>query len=882
MAQTIHLCAVNIVQAGIPDGQGGGAEEARMWESFDADADCFTFGTRQGPEALAARAEHHWERELRDFELSEDWARESAEDDWLAEILGDIKLNDGQNEGPVFENMSADTSSSNRQWAPYDSRTMFLLDLLGNLPRLPVSDSLMRVFLWILKETEPDGPVSEIWHGLKWRQEMDPDALSPMWDAGSGRHYYVNELAELHDGQLVIPIRWFIRHSQVHADAFLVIVNAEGIASVRDSEEIIVAANDLSKNFLELDDRLSAAWDEHAQSWGYGKKMPNPLCNIAQGDPLYTSYIDYFGDDVSGNRSKFWNKHWNAYITHRNLPRKMLQQEFHMHFILTSPHASITEQFGKFKEAVESTHTKPVQVRNGLNGQTVRFRVYVNAEPSDNPMQSETSAHIGGGGNLFCHKCDTGGTDKHKESDCGFESLFNPGTPCTKDDIVLALKQQVNTACHGVAQHVKDLQTKTGVKDAYTQHWIDNTLERARSMKKSSPSRLKESIQEELTQWVSDNWSTILTPFYTMPGFDLTKDMPIKILHTILLGLATDVNGLSIPAIRAGYILQYANSLIGRQLKTIAQTIVFHVRDLVLPLYFQLWVAVGELSALLWHSEIHNMDKYLDDLDIAIANVLDLFAEIDPSKIVQKIKIHLQTHDRYDILQFGPLVGLSTEVFESSNAVFWYCLIHSNHRAPSRDIALQLAAQESLKHCITGGYWPTDSADSPNAWTNAGLGIRDYLTNQPILQRLLGWTSHTAQIPGSALSVPLKRGQKTRPTCSLSQTKAASAGNIGSFSDSRSSQWAEGRSFVSQSKEVCTNGTWVFARSPSDNNQSVIGRVAEILIEAENSTRTLIVLEQFKVAVMRHETFKMPYLVSSFGESYLILAAKVRGYNIIQ
>ncbi|EKM49013.1 uncharacterized protein PHACADRAFT_33657 [Phanerochaete carnosa HHB-10118-sp] len=88
--QTIHLRAVNIVQAGIPDGQGGGAEEARMWESFDADADRFTFGAGQGPEALAARAEHHWERELRDFELSEDWARESAEDDWLAEILGDI------------------------------------------------------------------------------------------------------------------------------------------------------------------------------------------------------------------------------------------------------------------------------------------------------------------------------------------------------------------------------------------------------------------------------------------------------------------------------------------------------------------------------------------------------------------------------------------------------------------------------------------------------------------------------------------------------------------------------------------------------------------------------------------------------------------------
>ncbi|KAJ7798304.1 hypothetical protein B0H14DRAFT_2618003 [Mycena olivaceomarginata] len=224
-------------------------------------------------------------------------------------------------------------------------------------------------------------------------------------------------------------------------------------------------------------------------------------------------------------------------------PENFFSREYHVHFISISPNATAAEQYHEFKGAVEHTHTKPIQVRDGT-GNTTRFCIYVNSDPSDNPMASEICAHIGGQGNYPCRKCRVGGTKRDKSSDEGYHALFAAGPPLTQEWVLSQLETQVKLAC-----------SDTGVKDSYTQFWINDLLERFQTMKKNNPQKPVHNIENELVQWTSDNRDKIYSPFFMTKGIffkpehgiavaqtynlglDPTKDTPIELLHTILLGI---------------------------------------------------------------------------------------------------------------------------------------------------------------------------------------------------------------------------------------------------------------------------------------------------------------------------------------------------------
>lgn len=101
---------------------------------------------------------------------------------------------------------------------------------------------------------------------------------------------------------------------------------------------------------------------------------------------------------------------------------------------------------------------------------------------------------------------------------------------------------------------------------------------------------------------------------------------------------------------------------------------------------------------------------------------------------------------------------MATEVFECYNVIFRYCSILSNHLAPSRDIAHQLAEQESMKHLLSGGWWSVKGASGQ--WSSSGSSVRHFISKDKVLQALIGWESNDTLLAAgeeALLVLPLSR-----------------------------------------------------------------------------------------------------------------------------
>ncbi|KAJ3966252.1 hypothetical protein EV361DRAFT_1014977 [Lentinula raphanica] len=400
-------------------------------------------------------------------------------------------------------------------------------------------------------------------------------------------------------------------------------------------------------------------------------------------------------------------------------------------------------------------------------------------------------------------------------------------------------------------------------------------------MKRDNPELTNESIAATLEAWLAEQPGDKMNPLLEIAGLDPSQDTPVEILHTILFGSlddeqrnlfvvrlqSTDLDGLTVPPLRAAYIMQYRNNLIGKHFKTLMQTMAFHVHDLVTPAQFALIKSVGELGAMLWIPEIEDMDMYLEDLEIIIGNTLDAFAAVDPAKIINKIKIHLLPHIIPDICRFGPIIRSSTEGFECFNAVFRLCSVFSNGQAPSRDIAQKFSGLDRVKHIISGGYYYDSVTED---WIQAGPRVLTVLKSHPIIQRHLGWIPQEAIRYGHMKTL----AEEKRKRFAWSSTKASSA------LQQVWRVWNNNLSVIAASGDNCKIGSWVAVKS-SESTDYYLGRIIELLSPAieklDNTPQTfpsnIVTIERFVLGSQRHSEFDLPVLYRPQGNDDIKIVA---------
>ncbi|KAJ7868048.1 hypothetical protein B0H14DRAFT_3861606 [Mycena olivaceomarginata] len=393
------------------------------------------------------------------------------------------------------------------------------------------------------------------------------------------------------------------------------------------------------------------------------------------------------------------------YVTNLNLPHQKLAQEYFVRFASTSPHASSSELFvalgddfipGTWHDAYDCEleeailfeiipHVLPADnpqqsetashigmagnlgCRKDLNGGPKAYQetdegyeaFYNPGEPRDKEVTVQTirwQVWKACGGNktvLDASYSQTGIKDKISqywiqrtlEMGKGFRAI-QITDPQTRDPRLNTLKGEDRKI-------VKDEISRQIQLDLW--NWvIQQPPESYALLSADDPARL------DLRPGI--HFNILLCP----RGIDPHCDTPAEILHTYLLGnnkyvwhdttkqwdtkkeeifaarlAASSISGLSIPPPRPRYVVQYKNSLIGKHFKMLQQLGVFHIHDLCTPLLFSLWKATGELGAHLWYPEINNMEQYLADLKVLVANLLDIWGLIDPECILVKGKLHV-------------------------------------------------------------------------------------------------------------------------------------------------------------------------------------------------------------------------------------------------
>ncbi|OBZ67227.1 hypothetical protein A0H81_13040 [Grifola frondosa] len=800
-------------------------------------------------------------------------------------------------------------------WAPHGSKTMFMLDLLDNLPRLRLSDDHLKTIIWVMRECGtphvptfhalrkvqkqltkstaistqhhvsalgnhfhmnravellsldwanphvcplirmyPDlnSTVSEFWQAEKWVKEMHWDDLGPMWaDFKNAPHRH-----------------FYIKElAQLSDGHFVIPLRWVTINNIDYCEAYNVSKEFESSCFTIEKHETCQIPTERLQrnlldlgftpqflegSPEWTKNMPHPLRKIAQGRPAYVLRIMIWADGVSGNRSKQYNAHDNIYIANLNIPHQKLSQEYFVRFCSTSPDACALEQLEALRHDFATSDDWHSAYHCQLQREII-FRVVPHLLPGENPQQSEECSHASG--NLGCRRDFVGGIAEERESDQGYAAYFESHHKCYQPGQPRTREKTIETIKSQI------LMACTGVRDA-----IDSI---------QTQTGVKDKIAEfwinKLIPIAESSITHIsVTP---KPGDDreaVKNEIKSGIQNTLFSWIIQQPSESyeSLPldsplrtTLRAGDHYNVALDMNGKFL-------------------------LGE-DKYLWHETSKPWDKRKDDIfatrlesssldGLSIKSVWPRYLVRYKNSLIGKHFKSLQqlavfhlhndlcdekifslwkaSGELEDIARFGPVVLYSTEVFECWNAVFRLCSILSNHQSPSRDIAVTLADMERFKHQASGGWWKNENGE----YVQAGHSIRSLFQKNRELQRCLGWAAHSTLKPGGIKLKP--NGKRDASTLEVALDHLSTNPDDHRHCNEVGGTWYHCKYLISRSHDICKPNSWVFFHQAECPIQ--VGHIAKILSPTitGSSENVIAVVEEFFIAATKDLRLNMPLL----------------------
>ncbi|KAI9069821.1 hypothetical protein FKP32DRAFT_1558980 [Trametes sanguinea] len=647
----------------------------------------------------------------------------------------------------------------------------------------------------------------------------------------------------------------------------------------------------------------------------------NPWRERAKGNRVLSFPLWMYCDDTSGNLSKKWNEHNSVLMTPAGLPRSHSQKEFNIHFLTTSNIAPPLEMMDGVVEQLEKAQHDGIWAWDCVLNEPVLVIPFVLALLGDNPMQSEFACHIGLQAKFFCRACWCKGRDvpderaravdgadsrngspepskgktkgRAKKALEGMAAMvtrvtafLQPGRPRSKQETSQQLRSYFDMASTpGAKSRVTKERTNTGIKDTFQLAHLDKLFA---AYKNKSGYTAKQAAIAAAIEELPDRTTN---PVWRLGELDAHSDTPVEVLHVVLLGfvkyfwrdlvqgqlktndakkelLATrlsslDVSALGLSPLGGKTLVQYAGSLTGRDFRAIAQVAPFVVYDMVTPECYEAWVALSKLAPLIWQPHIKDMKSHLTLLEKEIKYFLLCTARWTV-RWFNKPKFHILLHLVEHVRRFGPAGLFATEAFESFNAVIRAESVHSNRQAPSRDIARAFAQANRIRHLLSGGYFVWDhkraedsvdgsasqDTDLPNrrtfmfersAWKTVGVGPQSLVHDPGAL------SCKYDKEPPKPLSL-LKTGTRLPEIVPM--------GNGHTFKASRSMVLVNGDS--------CAPGQFVIAKAPGRPEDSIIGRVEEILTRhgslADMAREPEDVLLQVAHATREARPYRMPYI----------------------